>query len=182
MDLIYSRDNPKNATISLTTGQLVYEILTEEKTWSSEPTVIRKFQYPGHPPVEIGQVKMRSFHPDICQAWGRDIRPRKEDLLSSGRSFTSLVNGQEYNWKRKSSKAILTDKFKNTVAIYEESHSGFRKKKTPAKLSVTPGGMPILDEIVVTCVYYEQQCREDAEIAGGVGEGVGEAIGAAIAS
>ncbi|KAK1220567.1 hypothetical protein PQX77_016663 [Marasmius sp. AFHP31] len=179
MDLIFSRDNSENATISLATGQLVYEVYTEDSTSSSEPTMIRKFQDPGHPPVEIGQVKQRLFHSDICQMWERDIRPTREGWLSSDRSFTSLVDGQQYYWKKESSKATLTDEFENIVAIREKSHSGFRKKKSPAKLLIMPEGIPIVDEIVVTWVYYEQQCEEEAEVTKAVSKGVGEAIKAA---
>ncbi|KAJ8096253.1 hypothetical protein PM082_011396 [Marasmius tenuissimus] len=177
MDLIYSEDNSKKMTISLATGQPVYEVSTQEETSSSEPTMIKKFQNPGDPPVDIGQVKMRSFHSDVCELLGRDIRPRKGDLWS--RSFTSLVNGQEYTWDQEDSKATLTDEFENTVAIYKGSHS-----EAPVKLSVTPEGMSILDEIVVTCVYHEQQCEEDAEkekvmldVAKGVGKEVGKMVG-----
>ncbi|KAK1234113.1 hypothetical protein PQX77_002688 [Marasmius sp. AFHP31] len=150
MDLIFSQDDPKNAMLSLTSGQPVYEMYTQEKTWSSEPTVIRKFQYPRHPPVIIGQVQVRLLHSDVCEMSGRDIQPKSGES-SSGKSFTSLANGQEYTWKRKCSKAKLTDKFKNTAAIYEESYSGILKEKAPANISIAPGGMPILDEIVVTC-------------------------------
>ncbi|KAJ8096262.1 hypothetical protein PM082_011410 [Marasmius tenuissimus] len=177
MDFIYSEDNSKNTTISSATGQPVYEVSTQEDTSSSEPTVIKKFQNPRDPPVDIGQVKMRSFHSDVCELLGRDIRPRKGDLWS--RSFTSLVNGQEYTWDQEDSKATLTDEFENTVAIYEG-----RRSEVPVKLSVTLEGMSILDEIVVTCIYHEQQCEEDAEsekvmldVAKGVGKEMGKVVG-----
>ncbi|KAJ8074319.1 hypothetical protein PM082_012632 [Marasmius tenuissimus] len=176
MDLIFSQDDPKNATLSLTTGQPVYEMYTQEKTWSTEPTAIRKFQYPGHSPVNIGQVKVPLLHDNVCEVWGRDIRPKSGEL-SSGKSFISLTDGQEYTWKRKSSKATLTDKYENTIAIYEQSHSGYVKAKAPAKISIAPGGMPILDEIVVTCVYYEQKVRLNAEAAGAAGGVVGAVAG-----
>ncbi|KAK1220568.1 hypothetical protein PQX77_016664 [Marasmius sp. AFHP31] len=176
MDLIFSQDDPKNATLSLTSGQPVYEMYTHEKTWSSEPTVIRKFQYPGHPPVNIGQVQVRLLHSDVCEMSGRDIQPKSGES-SSGKSFTSLANGEVYTWKRKFSKAKLTDKFKNTVAIYEESHSGILKEEAPAKISIAPEGMPILDEIVVTCVYFEQRIRDNAVVGGAAGEVVGNIAG-----
>ncbi|KAK1220565.1 hypothetical protein PQX77_016660 [Marasmius sp. AFHP31] len=173
MDLVYSKDDQKNATLSLITGEPVYEIYTVEKFLQSEPTWIRKYQCSEHRPVEIGQVRVRSFHKDVCQLRGKDIRPRSMDSLSTKRSFTSLANGQKYIWKRKFSKAKLLDKSKNTVAVYEESHSGFLSTKAPAKLSIAPDGMAIIDEIVVTFVYFEQKFKDDMEVIDAAGNLVG---------
>ncbi|KAJ8074320.1 hypothetical protein PM082_012633 [Marasmius tenuissimus] len=163
MDLVYSKDNQKNATLSLISGEPAYEIYTVGKFLQSEPTWIRKYQCSEQRPVEIGQVRVRSFHNDVCQLRGKDIRPRSIDSLSTKRSFTSLANGQKYIWKRKFSKAKLLDNTKNTIAVYEESHSGFLSTKAPAKISVAPDGMPIIDEIVVTFVYFERKFKDDIE-------------------
>ncbi|KAJ8092105.1 hypothetical protein PM082_021637 [Marasmius tenuissimus] len=169
MDLVFSQDDPKNAILSLSTGQRIYELYTQARLLHSESTIIRKFDsghYAGSPPTDIGQVKLRTFGDDICELSGRDIRPRSEDLFSGKRHFTSLITGQKYSWKRKTSKVLLIDKFENTIAVYEYSHSGIFHAKAPTMLSVTPVGLPFLDEIVVTFVYAEQRFREEVAAAG----------------
>ncbi|KAK1235414.1 hypothetical protein PQX77_001366 [Marasmius sp. AFHP31] len=179
MDLIFSQDDPTNATLSLPTGQQIYELYTKARLLHSDSTIIRKFDsghYAGSPPRDIGQVKLRSFGDDVCELLGRDIRPRSEDLFSGKRHFTSLITGQKYSWKRKTSKVLLIDKFQNTIAVYEYSHSGIFHAKAPAMLSITPNGLPFLDEIVVTFVYAEQRFRKEIEAAG---EAAGDAASSA---
>ncbi|KAJ8074332.1 hypothetical protein PM082_012645 [Marasmius tenuissimus] len=166
MDLIYiSPDmDPTNAKLSLTTGQPVYELHTNDMIYHSEPTTIRKFQQPGYPPANIGEVRVRSIQSDVCQLLGKDIRPRTENPLSSGRSFTSSADGQKYTWKGKAEKATLADSSKNTVATYEENdYMGELAMNVLGKISITPAGMPILDEIVVTCIYFQAKIRAKAE-------------------
>ncbi|KAL0568170.1 hypothetical protein V5O48_013820 [Marasmius crinis-equi] len=183
MDLIISEDDrAKTTTFSLATGQPVYQVTVQSRgSFRSETRTISKFQHPGAPPTDIGMVELHSMSSDICQFWGRDIRPRTDmNSLSGAKGFTSSVNGQQYKWKRKLKKAELTDKFRNTVAVYEDSRSGrlSSKGKTPAKLSVTPAAMGFLDEIIVTFVYIEQKIKEEAEVIGAAGEVVGAVAGA----
>ncbi|KAJ8077630.1 hypothetical protein PM082_002063 [Marasmius tenuissimus] len=174
MELIFSNDDPKNAILSLSTGQPIYELYTKSRVFHSESTVIRKFHNQGSPPNDIGQVKLRCLNEDVCELLGRDIRPRTEGIVSSKRYFTSLITRQKYGWKRKGSKVLMIDKFENTVAICQYSRCGIFHAKTPAMLSVTPAGVPFLDEIVVTFAYAEQRFRQDVEVAA---EGVGSAAG-----
>ena len=50
----------------------------------------------------------------------------------------------------------LSDKNSHNVAIYEQSHSGHSNYQ-PAKLSVLPEAMDIIDEVVCTFIYCEQK-------------------------
>ncbi|KAK1230085.1 hypothetical protein PQX77_006839 [Marasmius sp. AFHP31] len=97
--------------------------------------------------------------------------------LHSKRYFTSLLTRQKYGWKRKGSKVLMIDKFENTVAIYQYSHCGILHAKAPAMLSVTPAGVPFLDEIVVTFAYAEQKFRQDVEAAAEGASAAGSAVG-----
>ncbi|KAF9265811.1 hypothetical protein L218DRAFT_835251, partial [Marasmius fiardii PR-910] len=104
-------------------------------------------------------IEIHTLEDDVCQVWGRHLKPRSEGLMSSKRKFTSS-NGQEYTWKQKTSgkKTLLWDKFQNTVAVYEDKHSGiFSGKPSPAKLSISPAGYPIVDEILVTFLFVKQK-------------------------
>ncbi|KAL0570687.1 hypothetical protein V5O48_011275 [Marasmius crinis-equi] len=181
MDLIVSEDK-KTTTLSLPTGQPIYQITAKSRgTFRGETKVISKFQHPGAAPTDVGLVEVHSLSSDVCQFWGRDIRPRTDyNSMSEDKIFTSSVTGQKYKWHRGLQKSKLTDKFKNTVASYEESHSSLlsSKRKSPAKLSVTPAGMQFLDEIVVTFVYIEQKLKEEAEALEAAGEIIGQVAGA----
>ncbi|KAL0568841.1 hypothetical protein V5O48_013127 [Marasmius crinis-equi] len=177
MELIFSKTSARNATLSLPSGQPVYELSTPSRLLHTEQTTITKF-YPGNPPVTIGLVEMHSFHDDVCQLAGRNVLPKSDGFWKSGMTFTSS-NGEHYTWKRKSDAALLSDKFKHNIAIYEESHSGFLSgTPSPAKLSVAPEGMGILDEIMVTFVYIEQQ-EQQSRAASASGASAGAAAAAA---
>ncbi|KAL0063972.1 hypothetical protein AAF712_009039 [Marasmius tenuissimus] len=167
MELIFSNDDPKNAILSLSTGQPIYELYTKSRVFHSESTVIRKFHNQGSPPNDIGQVKLRCLNGDACELLGRDIRPRTEGIVSR----------QKYGWKRKGSKVLMIDKFENTVAIYQYSRCGILHAKAPAMLSVMPAGVPFLDEIVVTVAYAEQRFRQDVEVAAEGASAAGSAAG-----
>ena len=56
----------------------------------------------------------------------------------------------------------LKDSEKRPVAVYDGGSSGFFGKARPAKLTIAPAGMAIIDEIVATYLYVDQK-REQAK-------------------
>ncbi|KAL0580546.1 hypothetical protein V5O48_001451 [Marasmius crinis-equi] len=156
MDLVFSKDSARNATLSLPTGQPVYEISTPSRVWHAEQTTVTKFLPHGGGPVAIGAVEVHSFHTDVCQISGRNVLPKSDGIFKSGMSFTSS-NGEQYTWKRKSDSALLSNKWNTNIAVYEAMHTGILSgSPQSAKLSVMPEVMGILDEVVATFVYTEQ--------------------------
>ncbi|KAL0570337.1 hypothetical protein V5O48_011634 [Marasmius crinis-equi] len=165
MDLLFTKDSARNTTLSLPSGQAVYDYSTPSRGFHHEQTTIRKFRPDGGPPDDIGFIEFHSFHKDICQVRGKDFRPQSSSMWKSGLTFQSS-NGQEYTWKRKLSTAELTDKFNNVVAIYEVMHTGILSgNPRPAKLSITVEGMQFLDEIVCTFSYIEQREQKQRQAA-----------------
>ncbi|EEB86916.1 hypothetical protein MPER_15965, partial [Moniliophthora perniciosa FA553] len=105
-------------------------------------------------------IELHELHDDVCQVWGRDIAPKSDGFFSSGRSFTAS-DGQKYTWKMKSDRAVLRDKFENTIAVFEKSHTGFFSgNPSQAKMSISQTGLSLADEIVTTFVLLEQKDRE----------------------
>ncbi|KAL0062084.1 hypothetical protein AAF712_011084 [Marasmius tenuissimus] len=157
MDLLFTKDSPVNTTLSLPSGSPVYEISTPLRNFHTETTTIRKYRPAGGDPDDIGLIEIHSFHKDVCQLRGKDFLPKSPSMWKSTSFFTSS-NGEAYTWHCKSDTAVLNDKGENTVAMYERSHSGLISKNSqPAKLSISVEGMDIIDEIVLTFAYVEQQ-------------------------
>jgi hypothetical protein len=76
----------------------------------------------------------------------------------------------------------LRDRINNIVALFEKSHSGiFHGSPKQAKLSVSPIGLPIVDEIVASFVLIEQRRRTEKKAAyGDIGGAVGEVAAAVV--
>lgn len=180
MDLIFSKDSPQNATLSLPTGQPVYELSTTDRWFHHKPTTIKKFQPGSAVPQDIGLVEIHSLHKNVVQILGRDVLPKSAGMFKRGRTFTSS-NGQQYTWKRKSDAALLTDKFDHNMAIYETRHSNTFSSKdpTPGKLSIAPEALGIADEIIGTFAYVEQAERQARR--GVAASGAGAASSGAVA-
>ncbi|KAG7085470.1 hypothetical protein E1B28_003031 [Marasmius oreades] len=164
MDLIFSSPSPYNASISLRTGELVYEISSNDTKpdplglgMGTRRTVVKKFSVEtpaSKTPTEIGCIELHTLHDDRCEVYGRDVRPKDKQKWTSS-------NGQEYSWKYLSDQVLnpqLLDRDQSTVAAYE--HSGFisGKPQKLARLSISPGaGYGIVDEILVTFLYAQQK-------------------------
>ncbi|KAG7092975.1 hypothetical protein E1B28_009276 [Marasmius oreades] len=160
MDLIFSKDSPRNATLSLPTGQPVYQIFTPDRWFHQEQTTIRKFQPGTSLPQDMGVIEIHSWSKSVVEVWGRSVLPKSAGVFKRGKIFTSS-NGQQYTWKRKSRTAVLTDKLDNTMAVYDERRTNVfsRKEPSPAKLTIAPAAVEIADEIVGTFLYFEEQER-----------------------
>ncbi|KAF9254638.1 hypothetical protein L218DRAFT_1082234 [Marasmius fiardii PR-910] len=160
MDLIFSKDSPRNATLALPNGQPVYELSTANQLFHTEQTMIKKYQSGSPVPQDMGLVEIHRFHKSVVEVWGRNVLPKRDGIFNRGQSFTSS-NGQQYTWKRKSDAALLTDKAGHNMAIYREHHTNLfkSKKSTPATLSIAPEAMGLVDEIVGTFAYFEQEIR-----------------------
>ncbi|KAG7092977.1 hypothetical protein E1B28_009278 [Marasmius oreades] len=160
MDLIFSKDSPRNATLSLPTGKPVYEISTPDRWFHHEQTALKKFQPGKSLPQDMGVIEIHSWNKSVVEVWGRSVLPKSAGVFKRGKIFTSS-NGQQYTWKRKSRTAMLTDKLDNTMAVYDERRTNVfsRKAPSPAKLRITPAAVEIADEIVGTFLYFEEQER-----------------------
>ncbi|KAG7085471.1 hypothetical protein E1B28_003032 [Marasmius oreades] len=182
MDLVFSSPTPHNASISLQTGELVYEISTNDTKPDSlglglgaRRTVVKKFsvETPSMTPTEIGYIELHTLHDDRCEVYGRDVRPKDK------RKWTSS-NGQEYTWQKKD-KVSLLDGYQNTVAVYEPQLSGFPsdKPRSPSRLSISPGAGygRIVDEILITFLYVQQKNATTSK-SEGMSNLVGNVVGA----
>ncbi|KAG7092978.1 hypothetical protein E1B28_009279 [Marasmius oreades] len=162
MELIFSKDCPRNATLSLPTGQPVYSISTPDRWIEHQQTTIKKFHPRTSLPHDMGVIVIHDWNKkSVVEVWGRNVLPKSAGVFKKGRAFTAS-NGQQYTWKRKPDAALLTDKFDNTLAIYDTRHliNMFSPKDpTPAKLTIAPAAVELADEIVGTFVYFEQQER-----------------------
>ena len=125
MDLSFTKDSPKNTTLSLPDGRPVYEIDTPSRNFHTETTTIKKYQ-PYGGANDIATIEFHSFHKDVCQIQGRDFLPKSRSAwksyvrssahlnvapsdvyhLTRSLSFTSS-NGEVYTWKRKSDTALV---------------------------------------------------------------------------
>ncbi|KAG7092976.1 hypothetical protein E1B28_009277 [Marasmius oreades] len=160
MDLIFSKDSLRDATLSLPTGQPIYEISTPDRWFHHARTMIKKFQPGMSLPQDMGVIEIHSWNKSVVEVWGRSVLPKSPGVFKRGELFTSS-NGQQYTWKRKSRTAVLTDKLDNTMAVYDERRTNVfsRKEPSPAKLAVAPAAVEIADEIVGTFLYFEEQER-----------------------
>ncbi|KAL0063555.1 hypothetical protein AAF712_009564 [Marasmius tenuissimus] len=173
MDLLLTQDSPKNTTLTLSSGNPVYEISTPSRRFRTNTTTIRKYQPDGGHPNDIGVIELHSFHSDVCQIRERDFLPKSSSMWTRTLSFTSS-NGEVYKWRHKSAKAILEDKRKKTVAIYDKSHTGFfSRNPRPAMLSISVEAINIIDEIVCTFSYIEQKERNRGSGGGDGGDAGG---------
>ncbi|ESK95462.1 hypothetical protein Moror_12754 [Moniliophthora roreri MCA 2997] len=164
MDLLLSKDSVRNCTITLLTGQPVYQVSTPSRFFHTETTTIKRFK--GNQVHDMAVIERHDFHDDVCQVWGRDIVPKSDGCFSSGRSFTAS-DSQKYTWKMKCDRAVLRDQFDNTIAAFEKSHTGFFSgNPSQAKISISQAGLSIADELIATFVLVEQKDRESRKANG----------------
>ncbi|ESK95461.1 hypothetical protein Moror_12753 [Moniliophthora roreri MCA 2997] len=160
MDLLLSKDSVRNCTITLLSGQPVYEVSTSSRLFQKK-TIIKKFR--GYEVYDMAVIELHDFHDNVCQVWGRHMLPKSDGLFSSGRSFVAS-DGQKYTWKTTSGKPTLRDKLDNTIAIYERSRTGFFSgNASQAKISVSQAGLSIVDDIVATFVLVKQKDKANEE-------------------
>jgi len=91
--------------------------------------------------------------------WGRDVTPRRR-MLSSSEEFIA-ADGQSYKWKSdwNDFRLVRNDGSDAPIASYDHGSLGILSRSKPPTLSVTPEGVPILDDIVATWVYVDQKRR-----------------------
>ncbi|KAK1217750.1 hypothetical protein PQX77_019592 [Marasmius sp. AFHP31] len=177
MDLLLTQDSPKNTTLTLSSGNPVYEITTPSHTFHTDTTTIRKYRPDGGHPDDIGVIKLHNLRSDLCQIRGRDFLPPSSEIWTGTLSFTSS-NGEVYTWCHKSAKAILEDKRKKTVATYDKSHTGsVSSNPQPAMISISAEVMDIIDEIICTFSYIEQKERNRRRHDGEGGDSGGDSGG-----
>ncbi|KAL0563338.1 hypothetical protein V5O48_018732, partial [Marasmius crinis-equi] len=142
MDLTFSKDSVLSTTISLPSGDPVYELSTpSEKKY---PTTIKRND------VEIGSVELRR----ACSINGKAYSP-KSGVFSSDTTFT-FSDGKKYTWKRDSwrGKVYLKDPHNETIATFNSSDPPVDPKAT---LSIS--NPELADEVIATFVYIEQRKR-----------------------
>jgi len=89
MDLLFTKESPKNTTLSLPDGKPVYEITTPTRHTHTETTTIRKYQSDGSAD-DVGTIEFHVLHKDICQIRGRDFRPESLSIFNSYVPFVHL--------------------------------------------------------------------------------------------
>ncbi|ESK89686.1 hypothetical protein Moror_16903 [Moniliophthora roreri MCA 2997] len=163
MDLLLSKDSVRNCTMSLPNGQPIYEVSTPSRYFHTEQTTIKRLK--GQESRDMALIELHGFHDDVCQVWGKDMVPKSDGLFKSGKTFTAS-DGKRYTWKIKLSKTILLDQFENTIAVFENSHTGFFSgNPRQAQLSISEGGLSIADDIVATFVLVDQRNRQNQRTA-----------------
>ncbi|KAK1217753.1 hypothetical protein PQX77_019595 [Marasmius sp. AFHP31] len=157
MDLLFTKNFTKNTSLTLPDGSLGYEISTPSRKLHTDTTIIRRYPPSGGDPESIGVIELHSIRTDVCQVHGKDFLPKSDSTHNISMTFTSS-NGEVYKWRRESTKAFLDDKSEETVATYEEGHTGLLGGiPRQAKLSISTEAMDIIDEVVCTFFYIEQK-------------------------
>lgn len=92
--------------------------------------------------------------------WGRNITPVRPGIFSQSAVFVA-ADGLPYKWKIDWDllRLVRNDGSHTPVAFFDPGSLGILSRPKPATLSVTPEGLPILDDIVATWVYMEQRRR-----------------------
>ncbi|KAK1215742.1 hypothetical protein PQX77_021628 [Marasmius sp. AFHP31] len=143
-------DSVLNASISLPSGEVLYEISTPPGKKS--PTTIRKQG------IEIGVVELRG----ACNVNGKEYVPvRGGGMFKSGTTLT-FSNGSQYTWKHDSSKRKshlipLSPPEGASIATYH--HPPIMSRELVGNLAVTTSDTQLTDEIFATSVYVEQRRR-----------------------
>ncbi|KAL0580986.1 hypothetical protein V5O48_001078 [Marasmius crinis-equi] len=125
MDLIFSNESSRNATLCLPSGQPVYDISTVPPAGQ---TTLRKYPPDNGAPVAIAVLEQNKIGADVCRVAGRSVLPEKTGR--SKRFVDTLVflfllkpffftpglirkmvfvssNGEEYIWKRENGEASV---------------------------------------------------------------------------
>jgi hypothetical protein len=81
MDLIFSKDDIRNCTLSLLTwpDEPIYEVSTTKKSLLAETTVIKKFRKDGEPEY-MGLIELYA-RTDVCKVWGKDMPPKSDGFF-----------------------------------------------------------------------------------------------------
>ena len=82
MEFTFSNQDTRDTTLSLSTGQAVYQTSTPDAKFLRTETIsIKKFEKDGE--HDMATVEIHSFHDDVCQVWGRDVVPKRDGLFTT---------------------------------------------------------------------------------------------------
>ncbi|EGN96459.1 hypothetical protein SERLA73DRAFT_186196 [Serpula lacrymans var. lacrymans S7.3] len=154
MNFSLAVDTPFNTVLVSPDGHPVYRVDTPYY-FTTSTTTVKKIQRGGEMDPEIGRIEWQSAHAAIVRIGLRDVVVHRSKLFGSSRTFIA-VNGQSYKWKfREGSSWLSSNDSKKAPAATFTPLSGHN----PALLHVTPHGMTILEDVIVTFLYVEGERR-----------------------
>ncbi|XP_006458730.1 hypothetical protein AGABI2DRAFT_115753 [Agaricus bisporus var. bisporus H97] len=180
MRLILSSHDPRDSDYSTDAGQVIYKV---NKSGPSV-TTLRKAVNNDHF-AQYAVVEFHTFRSTRFRFQNRDVSVedhlRKEGWFSPRWVFRAADN-REYYWKLDGSylEMFRNDGSKKVVVRYREHKSSFGPFITgrPASLEVADTCVAILDDIIMTYIYCQQQRKQrQASINTGVNASTGVASG-----
>jgi len=159
MNLSLSRDDPRNTTLVLPDGQIMYQVETPARLIGIRTTTIRRADA-NH--SEVGQIEWHLFSDTVLRVGRRIIQPRRTGTVSSSQTFKA-ADGLTYRWKIRSGyPELAAEEHSNIViATFHKAKRGFFSTPRPASLDISPLGIDIVDDIVTTFLWFEHKRRED---------------------
>ncbi|KZP16078.1 hypothetical protein FIBSPDRAFT_976479 [Athelia psychrophila] len=136
-------------------GYVYYRIETPWKMFAKSTRVTAAREGGTH---IIGTIEWHSFGNTALTVGGRQIVPLSSGMLSHSHIFKAC-NGVEYKWKEIGNANVLVVKGQSgfSVATFQRASGGLFSTIRPASLSVSPQGIPIGDDIVMTAIWFEEK-------------------------
>lgn len=166
MDLIIeSSDICCTRIFSGNSNEPIYDIATDFKFLSQAPTII--YKYDGEKRYEIGRIEWPTWtrsHTNItCR--GQQIHMESPGIFTQSKVYKA-PDGLSYKWKIDGEPILRKDDAsKELVAAYSPKSSIFSRDNRPGMVKVAPDGIAILDELVITFVYFEKKRRDSRQAA-----------------
>ncbi|KIM87281.1 hypothetical protein PILCRDRAFT_814774 [Piloderma croceum F 1598] len=157
MHLLLSKNDLRNTVLVRPDGQAVYRINTPHNLFGRRTTKIKRVHAIN---VQIGKIKWHTFRASKLWTGGRQVQLHKSGIFSHSKIFQAR-DGQNYIWKTKNGHPMLVGEgHSRTVATFHKPKWGILSKSRLASLEITAQGMEILDDIVTTFVWFEQNRRK----------------------
>jgi len=172
MNLSLSKNNPRNTVLILPDGRAMYHINTPNKLFRSVTTTIRRVDTARSNNDNgdgVGRIEWRSFSNTELWMGERMIQPYKNGTFRSSKIFRA-ADGRDYKWKIAGGYLLLVMEGGSDTPIvtFHKAKGGFFSTPRLAFLEITPQGVHILDDIVTTFVWFEDQRREAPRVGVGI--------------
>ncbi|OAX37496.1 hypothetical protein K503DRAFT_857318 [Rhizopogon vinicolor AM-OR11-026] len=153
MNYSLSMDSPFNTALHAPEGRAAYRIDTYLSSFTT--TVIKQLAGGGQSEVEIGRVAWQGGRPGTAVVHGHEMFVNKSSFFSSSRTFTAL-NGQSYKWTFHEGSALMAsnDSRQAPAATYTPA-----TRTNPALLHITPHGLTITSDVILSFVCVEGERR-----------------------
>ncbi|KAG7442810.1 uncharacterized protein BT62DRAFT_935544 [Guyanagaster necrorhizus] len=155
MDFSLLENSLSNTVLVLPDGTPAYHIDTPFK-WFGATTTIKKII--GSTSSDMAVIQINGWDASVVQVWGRDVCPQRTGIFSTSESWVGADN-QPYKWKLDMGELYLVknDGSHALIANFDNGSIGIFSKPRPPKLTITPEGLAIADEIVATFIYMGQK-------------------------